>query len=546
MMTGRTADFDSLRQEGGLSGYPSQTESIHDIIENSHASTALSYADGIAKAFELHGETDRHVVAVVGDGALTGGMTWEAMNNIADGSNRSIIIVVNDNERSYSPTIGGMAHHLATLRTTRGYEKFLAWGKSVLGRTPVVGAPMYEALHGMKKGIKDFVAPQGLFEDLGLKYIGPVDGHNIPQLEFALQRAKEFGGPVIVHAITEKGRGHQPAENDLAEKFHAVGVVDPETGVPVRVAARTWTTVFSETMVRLADRRSDIVAITAAMQGPTGLDAMAKAYPSRTFDVGIAEQHAVTSAVGMAHAGLHPVIAVYATFLNRAIDQVLLDCALHRAGVTIALDRAGVTGDDGASHNGMWDLALLRAVPGLELAAPRDEQRLIEALERAVDRSDCPTVVRYPKGPLPPPIPMLHASAAGEVVYGKDGTQVTIVALGAMVASAIGAAKLLEQDGIGVRVLDPVWALPVRDELLQDVGRSELVVTIEDGLRAGGVGEGITAGLMQSGSRAAVVNLGLPKRFLAHASRASILAQCGLDADGISTTVRRHLAEVTH
>ncbi|NBV90102.1 MAG: 1-deoxy-D-xylulose-5-phosphate synthase, partial [Actinobacteria bacterium] len=358
IVTGRASEFDSLRQEDGLSGYPSRQESIHDIIENSHASTALSYADGLAKAFELTDESDRHVVAIVGDGALTGGMTWEAINNIAEGKNRSIVIVVNDNARSYSPTIGGLANHLATLRTTQGYERFLDWGRTVLGRTPLVGAPMYEALHGMKKGIKDFVAPQGMFEDLGLKYVGPIDGHNIEDLEFALTRAREFGGPVIVHAITTKGRGYEPAETDEADRFHAVGIVDPQTGQPLKQAAPSWTSVFSDELVALANTRSDIVAITAAMLGPTGLTEFAQKFPERTFDVGIAEQHAVTSAVGMAHAGLHPVVAIYSTFLNRAFDQVLLDCALHKAGVTFVLDRAGITGDDGPSHNGMWDMAL--------------------------------------------------------------------------------------------------------------------------------------------------------------------------------------------
>ena len=541
IVTGRSSSFDTLRQEGGLSGYPSQSESIHDVIENSHASTALSYADGIAKAFEIHGETDRHVVAIVGDGALTGGMTWEAMNNIADGSNRSVVIIVNDNERSYSPTIGGMAHHLATLRTTRGYEKFLTWGKQVLGKTPVVGGPMYEALHGMKKGLKDFVAPQGLFEDLGLKYIGPVDGHNIPDLEFALQRARDFGGPVIVHVITQKGRGYEPALNDDAERFHAVGVVDPETGIPLKSAGPTWTSVFSDAMVSIGDRRADVVAITAAMLGPTGLAPFAKAYPQRTFDVGIAEQHAVTSAVGMAHAGLHPVFAVYATFLNRAIEQVIMDCALHKAGVTFVLDRSGITGDDGASHNGMWDMSLLRVVPGLELAAPRDAEQLVRALDRCVDISDRPTVVRFPKGALPDTIPAVRHLDAGDILRDSENPDVVIVAIGAMSHTALDAAHELASDGVSVQVIDPLWALPVSDHLLAFLRDVPLVVTIEDGLRAGGIGEGITAGLKHIESRAEVLNLGVPKRFLEHASRKSILKELGLDSAGVVASINRRL-----
>lgn len=546
IVTGRREQFDTLRREDGLSGYPSQSESIHDVIENSHASTALSYADGIAKAFELNGESDRHVVAVVGDGALTGGMTWEAMNNIADGSMRSIVIVVNDNERSYAPTIGGMAHHLAALRTNRGYERVLDWGKGVLERTPVVGPPVYEALHGMKKGIKDFVAPQGLFEDLGLKYVGPVDGHNIGELEFALSRARDFGGPVIVHAITEKGRGYIPAEQDEAEKFHAVSAVDPETGLPRTSLARTWTDAFSATLVAAADRRQDVVAITAAMLGPTGLSDFRKAYPERTFDVGIAEQHAVTSAVGMAHAGLHPVVAVYATFLNRAIDQVIMDCALHHAGVTFALDRAGVTGDDGASHNGMWDMALLRVVPELQLAAPRDEPTLVAALQRALDVTDGPTVVRYPKGALPAPMAAVQHIPAGDLLIDAEQADVIIVAIGAMAATAMAAATTLMERGVRVQVIDPLWVLPVSDELLSHLATAPLVVTVEDGLRAGGVGEAITAGLEHIGSRAEVLNLGIPKEFLSHAARGAILARVGLDAAGVAESIAVRLRTATH
>ena len=541
MVTGRVSEFDTLRQESGLSGYPSREESIHDVIENSHASTALSYADGIAKAFEIHGESDRHVVAVVGDGALTGGMTWEAINNIADGSERSIVIVVNDNERSYSPTIGGMAHHLATLRTTKGYEKFLDWGKSVLERTPVVGTPMFEALHGMKKGLKDFVAPQGMFEDLGIKYVGPVDGHNIEELEFALQRARDFGAPVIVHAITEKGRGYKPAEQDYAEKFHAVGVVDPDNGKPLKAAGLTWTNVFSEELVAIGSRRQDVVAITAAMLGPTGLDKFQANYPNRTFDVGIAEQHAVTSAVGMAHAGLHPIVAVYSTFLNRAIDQVIMDCALHNAGVTFVLDRAGLTGDDGPSHNGMWDMALLRVVPNLELAAPRDGEQLKLALNRSIDKSDHPTVVRFPKGALIEEISAEQKLSYGDVLLEAVDPDVTIISIGALANQVIEAANILKLEGYQVRVIDPVWALPVNRDLVTHVADSSLVITVEDGLVSGGIGDAIAAQMREAGVEIPVINLGIPKKFLAQATRAKLITEFGLDAQSIAKTVRARL-----
>jgi 1-deoxy-D-xylulose-5-phosphate synthase len=541
MVTGRANDFETLRQEGGLSGYPSRAESIHDVIENSHASTALSYADGIAKAFEIHGETDRHVVAVVGDGALTGGMTWEALNNIADGSERSIVIVVNDNERSYSPTIGGMARHLATLRTTKGYEGFLDWGKSVLERTPVVGAPVYNALHGMKKGIKDFVAPQGLFEDLGLKYIGPIDGHKIADMEFAFQRARDFGGPVIVHVITEKGRGYHPAETDEADRFHAVGVVDPDTGKPLTQAAKSWTSVFSQELVAIGGERQDVVAITAAMLGPTGLDAFADKFPDRTFDVGIAEQHAVTSAVGMAHAGLHPVIAIYATFLNRAIDQVIMDAALHQAGVTFALDRSGVTGDDGASHNGMWDMALLRVVPGLDLFAPRDGARLVSALRNCVDKSDHPTVIRFSKGAIPNDIPAVQSLGFADVLQAATNPDVTIVSVGGMATQALEAAATLQSHGYAVEVIDPVQVLPIASGLIEYLANREFVVTIEDGLLDGGIGEAIGSALRAAKATTRVTSLGIPKKFLDHATRKSILNKLQLDAQGIAETIEQGL-----
>lgn len=546
IVTGRATEFDSLRQESGLSGYPSRDESEHDIIENSHASTALSYADGMAKAFELKGESDRHVVAVVGDGALTGGMTWEAINNIAEGKSRSVVIVVNDNARSYSPTIGGLANHLATLRTTQGYERFLDWGKSVLGRTPIVGAPMYEALHGMKKGIKDFVAPQGMFEDLGLKYVGPVDGHNVEELEFALTRARDFGGPVIVHAITVKGRGYQPAETDEADRFHAVGIVDPETGLPLKQAAQSWTSVFSDEFVNLAGHRTDLVAITAAMLGPTGLTEFAEQFPDRIFDVGIAEQHAVTSAVGMAHAGLHPVVAIYSTFLNRAIDQVIMDTALHKAGVTFVLDRAGITGDDGPSHNGMWDIALLRVVPDLVLFAPRDAQQLKLSLRTALDISDRPTVVRFPKGAIGPEVPAVQAGTFGDRLYGTATAPVAIVAFGALAKSAVAAAEILSSSGVEVQVIDPVQVFPVRPELVDELANAKFVVTIEDGLVDGGAGQAICSLISALTTDVQCLNLGIPKQFLVHKNRNTWLTELGLDSDGLVAAITARLRAAVH
>jgi len=535
ILTGRAEGFDRLRQKGGLSGYPSRAESPHDVVENSHASTALSWADGIARARLLRGETHRHTIAVVGDGALTGGMAWEALNNIAASKNLPLIIVVNDNERSYSPTVGGLADHLATLRATKGYEQFLQWGKRVVKRTPVFGEMIYLWLHGMKKGLKDMVAPQGMFEDLGLKYLGPVDGHDIEALEKQLQLARDFGGPVIVHAITEKGRGYAPAVNDLAERFHAVGVVDAETGLPLSPSAPTWTNAFSDELVRIGRERSDVVAITAAMLGPTGLEAFKSAFPHRTFDVGIAEQHATTSAAGMAFAGLHPVVAVYATFLNRAFDQVLMDVALHKAGVTFVLDRAGVTGDDGASHNGMWDLSLLQIVPGLHLAAPRDEATLRELLREAVAINDAPSVVRFPKGALGPALPALAREAGIDVLH-RTGSDVLVIAIGATAALAVDAARAAE--GVGVQVVDPRWVKPLSPALVHLARSAGSVIVVEDGIQTGGVAATLALLLAEEGVQTKVRSFAIPSRFLEHGKRADILAEIGMTAADLTRAIR--------
>ena len=545
ILTGRWRAFHTLRKEGGLSGYPSRAESEHDVIENSHASTALSYADGIAKAFELQGELSgddaRHVVAVVGDGSLTGGMAWEALNNIA-GSDRPMVILVNDNERSYSPTIGGLAHHLATLRTTQGYERFLQWGRRTLQRTPVVGAPVYEALHGMKKGLKDIVAPQGMFEDLGLKYVGPIDGHDTLEVEHALRRARDFPGPVVVHVITEKGRGYAPAEQDEADRFHGIGVIDPETGQPLRASGRTWTSVFADELVEIGGEDPRVVGITAAMLGPTGLDRFAQRFPDRTFDVGIAEQHAATSAAGMAYAGLHPVVAVYATFLNRAIDQVLLDCALHRAGVTFVLDRAGVTGDDGPSHNGIWDMSLLGVVPGLRLAAPRDASALREQLREAVAISDAPTVVRFPKGTVPDDIPALRRIDGVDILRESETCDVLVVAVGAFATLGLEVADALAAQGISATVADPRWALPIPTRLAGLAADADLVVVLEDNMRAGGIGTAMRSALEDAGVATPALTFGMPPEFPHHGSRSSVLAQAGMSAQEIARRVTERVA----
>lgn len=553
ILTGRH-DFSSLRRQEGLSGYPSRSESDHDVVENSHASTALSWADGIAKANLVRGLTDRHAVAVIGDGALTGGMAWEALNNIAESPDRRLVMIVNDNGRSYSPTIGGLPRHLDFLRTTRGYEEVLSWGKRTLYRVGKPGRFVYDALHGVKKGIKDVVAPQGLFEDLGIKYIGPVDGHDLPTLEHALTRAKSFGAPVIVHVITEKGRGYKPAEQDVADRFHAVGVIHPETGLPVAQSRFGWTKVFADEIVKIGQRRSDVVAITAAMLAPVGLAPFARKFPQRTFDVGIAEQHAATSAAGMAFAGLHPVVALYSTFLNRAFDQILMDIALHKAGVTFMLDRSGITGDDGASHNGMWDMALMRIVPGLHLAAPRDEETLRRALNDAVAISDAPSVVRYPKGSVCDPITALRNEDGVDVIAQFDAglpvdsepaagaRRILLVGFGAMAATAIEAGHKLNANGHLVTVVSPLWVLPMAPGLLSLAARHDLVLTLEDGMAQGGVGALLTEQAQAGGLTVPVLNAGLPHEFLDHATRDQIVEKYGLGSQAIADQVMAALA----
>lgn len=544
ILTGRQDLFDTLRQKDGLSGYPDRAESPHDWTESSHASASLSYADGLAKAFELTGQVHRHVVALVGDGALTGGMTWEALNNIAAAKNRSLVIVVNDNGRSYSPTIGGLAENLAALRLQPMYDRVMDTGKNALGRMGWVGDRAFQVIHGLKEGVKHTVIPHEMFPELGLKYIGPVDGHDLKQVENALRYAKDYGGPVIVHTVTQKGKGFDPAEQDEADQMHSTGVIDPITGESMAKkteGAISWTKVFSNHLIDIANEREDIVAITAAMAGPTGLADFAKVHPSRTYDVGIAEQHAVTSAAGLALGGLHPVVAVYSTFLNRAFDQLLMDVALLKLGVTIVLDRAGITGSDGASHNGMWDLSITGIVPGIHVAAPRDARTLELALDRAVAIDDAPTVVRFPKGNAPADVPAVREEVDFDVLFEQGGEptdgRVLIVSFGALTDQALGAAQALCDANFSATVVDPHWVVPTADSLLELARDFDLVVTIEDNGVHGGAGSRLHYDLSQAGIDVPVRNLGVPQEFLAHASRGEVLEELGLDVETVAGTV---------
>ena len=574
LLTGRQ-DFTHLRERGGLSGYPSRAESVHDVVENSHASTSLSWADGIARANHLQGHDERHVVAVIGDGAMTGGMAWEALDNIADSSDRHLVIVVNDNGRSYAPTIGGLAHHLDALRTNPGYERVLSGVKRTLLSQGAPGRAAFDALHGLKRGLKDVLVPSAFFEDLGIKYTGPVDGHDITAVEFALTRAREYAEPVIVHVITEKGRGYTPAEEHVPDRFHAVGQIHPETGLPVVAERFGWTAVFAEEILSLARGDKRIVGVTAAMQAPVGLQPLADAMPTRVVDVGIAEQHALTFSAGLAFAGMHPVVALYATFLNRAFDQVLMDVALHRAGVTIVLDRAGITGTDGASHNGMWDMALLAHVPGLRLAAPRDEATLRESLRTAVSIDDAPTVVRYPKGALPEPLTALRRLGSGEEDPGRGEepahedarpapcafdvvdvlleslrptgvARILLVGVGAMAAEAYEAGRLLQQEGRAVIVVHPHWVIPAPAPLVAAAADVDVVVVVEDGLVDGGIGsqlrdavEEYQAARSGTGGSPVFRRIGIPRRFVDTATRAQLMEDFGMRAVDIAQAARR-------
>ena len=539
MLTGRCLDFENLRKKGGLSGYPSRAESEHDWVESSHASASLSYADGLAKAFELTGHRNRHVVAVVGDGALTGGMCWEALNNIA-ASHRRVIIVVNDNGRSYAPTIGGVADHLASLRLQPAYEQVLEKGRDVVRSMPLFGKIAYRFMHSVKAGIKDSLSPQLLFTDLGLKYVGPVDGHDERAVEAALRHARGFGGPVIVHVVTRKGMGYAPAEADEAEQMHSTGPLDPATGQLTKIAGPGWTATFSDALIAYAKKRRDIVAITAAMPGPTGLSAFGQRFPDRLFDVGIAEQHAMTSAAGLAMGGMHPVVAIYSTFLNRAFDQIMMDVALHKLPVTMVLDRAGITGSDGPSHNGMWDLSLLGIVPGMRVAAPRDATRLREELGEALDISDGPTAIRFPKGDVGEDIPAIERRSGVDVlaVPAKGlNHDVLLVGVGAFARMALAVAKRLHNQGIGVTVIDPRWVLPVSDGVLELAAQHKVLVTLEDNGVNGGVGSAVSAALRNADIDMPCRDAGLPQEFFEHASRGEVLADLGLTDQDVARRI---------
>jgi len=534
ILTGRQELFPTLRQRGGLAGYPSRAESEHDWVENSHASTALSYAEGLAKAKRLRGEPGT-VVAFVGDGSLTGGMAWEALNNIAASDDLPLVVLVNDNGRSYTPTVGGLAKHLAALRTNPRYEQVLDVVKRNVSRAPLVGAAAYDVLHGIKSGLKDVLAPQGMFSDLGLKYVGPIDGHDTAAVEKALQHARQYGGPVLVHALTSKGRGYAAAEMHEEDHFHAVGKINASTGKAlVAVTGQTWTDIFSTELVELGRRHENLVAITAAMTYPTGLHRFEAAFPERTFDVGIAEQHAVTSAAGMAMGGLHPVVALYATFLNRAFDQVLLDVAMHRCGVTFVLDRAGVTGNDGPSHHGMWDMSLMQLVPGLHLSAPRDATRLREALATAVQIDDAPSVVRYSKDAVPADIDAVDSIDGLDVLVRTEQPRVLVVGIGQLVGTAVAVGQRLSDQGIGVTVVDPVWVLPVNPALVPLAAEHELVITVEDNGVVGGCGARLAQELRAADVDTPLREFGIAQEFLEHGNRGELLEELGLTPQAIA------------
>lgn len=546
ILTGRAGAFDTLRQADGLSGYPCRAESEHDWVENSHASAALSWADGLAKAFRVKGE-DRTVVAFVGDGALTGGMAWEALNNIAAQDNARLVVVVNDNGRSYTPTVGGLANHLSGLRTDRRYERALQVIKRNLQQAPLVGKPLYDLLHGLKVGLKDWLAPQGMFSDLGIKYIGPIDGHDIGAVISSFEQARQYGAPVIVHCITQKGRGFAAAENNEEDRFHAVGRINEFTGEPLSAAVQaTWTDAFAEAIVKIGERRRDVVALTAAMLYPTGLGRFAAAYPERTFDVGIAEQHATTCAAGLAAGGLHPVFAVYSTFLNRAFDQLLMDVAMHKAGVTFVLDRAGVTGPDGASHHGMWDVSLVGLVPGVWLGEPRDQDRLDALLERSLDITDGPSVIRFSKERLPEPLPTVVTRGDGDeavdLLSVSSEANVFVIGYGQLAGMAIDVADRLRSQGIGVNVADPRWALPISPVLLDLVREHAHVVTIEDNLLVGGIGERLRAACVDAEIDTTVHTFGVPSQFLPHGTRQQVLDGIGLTARNIALALIERVA----
>jgi 1-deoxy-D-xylulose-5-phosphate synthase len=547
IVTGRRDAFDTLRQTGGLSGYPNRLESEHDWVENSHASTILSYAHGIATAVG-RGSTDRTVVAVIGDGSMTGGMAFEGLNNLGH-SGKRVVVILNDNGRSYAPTISRLSESVTRLRLHPSYVSASARVEQILRDLPAVGELAWSSLQGFKAALREIIEPTAFFEALGVRYTGPIDGHDIPRLEAALRNAAEFDGPIVVHVLTHKGRGYPPAEDDDEKCLHDAPVFDPATGPPVGWSApKGYTQAFTDSLIELADRHPQVVALTAAMPGPTGLLPFQARYPDRFFDVGIAEQHAVTAAAGMAMAGLRPVVALYSTFFTRAFDQAVYDVGLHGLPVVFAMDRAGITGNDGPSHHGVLDLALTLKIPGITVFAPSSAQELKTMLRTALDL-DGPSAIRYPK------------TAAREVTFDcvgsglsarrvRSGRDVCIVAVGKMVEPAEEAAAVLADAGIEATVWDPRVVKPLDPAMIADAASHPLVVTVEDGVRVGGVGsfvaDAITSLTTAPGAHVSssspttpppVVTLGTPLEFIPHGDPATILSSLGLDAAGIAATV---------
>jgi 1-deoxy-D-xylulose-5-phosphate synthase len=545
LVTGRKGDFAGLKQAGGLSGYPSRAESEHDWVENSHASTALSYAHGIATGFHLRGEDERRVVAVIGDGALTGGMAYEALNNLGHANSR-VVIVLNDNGRSYAPTVSKLSSGLTHLRLNPSYVQARERVRHMLRGIPGLGGLAYSGVHGLAIAVREVVTPHRFFEALGVRYAGPIDGHDIAGMEQALANAAEWDGPIVVHVLTQKGCGYGPAEEDEVQRLHDFKVQPAVRGAGPGGAPPSYTDAFSKAILDAAARNSDIFAITAAMAGPTGLIPFEEKYPERFLDVGIAEQHAVTAAAGMAMAGLRPVVAVYSTFFSRAFDQANLDVGLHGLPVVFVLDRAGITGDDGPSHHGILDLSLALAIPGMTVFAPSSADEVGPMLDAALGL-DGPSVIRFPKTPAR----HVGSDAVGHglsarVVHRGDGT-VALLAVGKMVEAAEEAAAKLAADGIDATVWDVRVVAPPDPAMLADAARHGLVVTVEDGIRVGGAGTFLIDALRAlpgaERPRPAVRILGVPRTYLAQGKPDLILSELGLDGPGIATAVTGALAD---
>ena len=534
MVTGRRDRFDDLRRAGGLSGYPSRAESDHDWIENSHASTILCYAHGLAEAFKLRGEDDRRIVAVIGDGSLTGGMAFEGLNNLGHSDSRAVIIL-NDNGRSYAPTVSKLGESLGRLRLNPSYVRNRARLDRLLHEVPLVGEHLERGVDGALAAVREIFEPPAFFEMLGVRYTGPFDGHDVAGLENALRNASEFDGPIVVHVLTQKGRGYAPAENDPIKRLHDMGDAKPGS----------YTAAFTEAIIKEAEHRPEVVAITAAMPDSTGLLPYKERFPDRFFDVGIAEQHAVTAAAGMAMGGLRPVVAIYSTFLTRAIDQVNLDVAMHGQPVVFCLDRAGITGDDGASHHGVLDMVLLSKIPGMTIFAPSSYRELGTMLHDALDLcTDGPAVIRWPKT-MPPDDDgtddVGHGLTARKV---RSGGDVCLLAVGKMLAPARAAADALAAEGVEATVWDVRVAKPLDVDMLADAAAHPAVVTVEDGYREGGIGSAIADRLEQHpGATPRLSVLGVPVQFIPHGKPDAILAGFGLDGDGIAASTRTLLAD---